>query len=150
MWTPSPAHPHGKGKSVILNRVHSLLLFLAFATAAAQPASPAPTLVSVARIWDAGAHNAFTDLIRCEGKRYLGRQPRVMFSSDGSAWSPPKRILAEGDWLWRVAHPEQTVVPHHPGVAGVYASHEGKTAIYLARVKVGTSLKSAASSGRDQ
>jgi hypothetical protein len=38
-----------------------LLLFLvAFANAA----QPAPVLVSVARIWDAGAHNAFTDLIR--------------------------------------------------------------------------------------
>lgn len=135
---------------------------------AAQPA-PAPALVGVARIWDAGAHNAFTDLIRwrnrwyCtfregddhvggdgrlrvlgsddgetwrssaligeagidlrdpklsimpdgrlmivaggsvyEGKRYLGRQPRVMFSADGSTWSAPQRVLAEGDWLWRV------------------------------------------------
>jgi len=37
-----------------------------------------------------------------EGKRYVGRQPRVMFSSDGTTWSPPQRILAEGDWLWRV------------------------------------------------
>ena len=25
-----------------------------------------------------------------------------MFSSDGSTWSAPQRILAEGDWLWRV------------------------------------------------
>ena len=144
-----------------------LLLLLAFANAA-QP-TPAPALVSVARIWDGGAHNAFTDLIRwrnrwyCtfregddhvggdgrirvlasidgetwtsaalvgetgidlrdpkfsitpddrlmmvaggsvyEGKRYMGRQPRVMFSSDGSTWSTPQRTLAEGDWLWRV------------------------------------------------
>lgn len=134
---------------------------------AAQQTSPA--LVGVTRIWDAGAHNAFTDLIRwrnqwyCtfregdahvggdgrirvltsadgnkwasaaligeagvdlrdpkfsitpddrlmivaggsvyEGTRYLGRQPRVLFSSDGSSWSAPQRILAEGDWLWRV------------------------------------------------
>lgn len=37
-----------------------------------------------------------------DGTRYLGRQPRVMFSSDGSTWSTPERILAEGDWLWRV------------------------------------------------
>jgi len=151
-------------------RMHSLLLFvfvLAFGDAA-QPA-PAPVLVSVARIWDGGAHNAFTDLIRwrnrwyCtfregdghvggdgrirvlvsddgetwtstalvgetgidlrdpklsitpddrlmmvaggsvyEGTRYVGRQPRVMFSSNGSTWSTPQRILAEGDWLWRV------------------------------------------------
>ena len=133
-----------------------------------QPVST-PTLVAVARIWDAGEHNAFTDLIRwrnrwyCtfregdrhvggdgrirvlasddgdrwtsialisesgidlrdpklsimpddrlmivaggsvyEGTRYLGRQPRVMFSSDGRTWSTPQRILEEGDWLWRV------------------------------------------------
>jgi hypothetical protein len=144
-----------------------LLLLLAFASAA--QSSPAPAIVSVARIWDGGAHNAFTDLIRwrnrwyCtfregdahvggdgrirvlvsadgetwtsaalvgetgidlrdpklsitrddrlmivaggsvyEGTRYLGRQPRVMFSPDGSTWSTPERILAEGDWLWRV------------------------------------------------
>jgi hypothetical protein len=128
-----------------------------------------PTVVGVARIWDGGAHNAFTDLIRwrdrwyCtfregddhvggdgririlvssdgetwtsaalvgeagidlrdpklsttpddrlmivaggsvyDGKRYLGRQPRVMFSPDGGSWSAPHRVLEEGDWLWRV------------------------------------------------
>jgi hypothetical protein len=149
------------------------LLLFAFAIAA-QPA-PAPALVKVSRIWDGGAHNAFTDLIHwrnrwyCtfregddhvggdgrirvlasndgetwtaaaligetgidlrdpklsitpdgrlmmvaggsvyEGKRYAGRQPRVMFSSDGSTWSTPQRILAEGDWLWRVTWHEGT------------------------------------------
>jgi hypothetical protein len=143
-----------------------LLLLLALANAAQ---SAPPTLVSVARIWDAGAHNAFTDLIRwhdrwyCtfreadahvggdgrirvlaspdgerwtsaaligetgidlrdpklsitpddrlmivaggsvyQGTRYLGRQPRVTFSSDGKVWTAPQRILAEGDWLWRI------------------------------------------------
>jgi hypothetical protein len=40
-----------------------LLLILAAFASAAQP-SPAPALVSVKRIWDGGAHNAFTDLIR--------------------------------------------------------------------------------------
>jgi hypothetical protein len=143
------------------------LILSAFANAA-QPV-PAPALVSVKRIWDGGAHNAFTDLMRwrgrwyCtfregddhvggdgrirvlvsadgetwtsaaligetgidlrdpklsitpddrlmmvaggsvyDGKRYLGRQPRVMFSTDGNTWSAPQRILAEGDWLWCV------------------------------------------------
>lgn len=143
-------------------------LLLALAIQSVQPVPP-PTVVSVARIWDAGAHNAFTDLIRwrdrwyCtfregddhvggdgrirvlvsadggawtsaalvdekgidlrdpkfsitpdgrlmivaggsvyEGKRYLGRQPRVMFSTDGITWSAPQRVLEEGDWLWRV------------------------------------------------
>jgi hypothetical protein len=32
----------------------------------------------------------------------LGRQPRVWFSADGRAWTPPRRILSPGDWLWRV------------------------------------------------
>jgi hypothetical protein len=144
-----------------------LLLFLVFVRPVQPP--PSPALVSVARIWDRGAHNAFTDLIRwrnrwyCtfregdahvggdgrirvlvsadgqawtsaaliaedridlrdpklsitpddrlmivaggsvyEGKRFVSRQPRVMFSADGSAWSVPQRILGDGDWLWRV------------------------------------------------
>jgi len=152
----------------ILMHMLSLLLFILASGIAAQPA-PAPVLVSVARIWDGGAHNAFTDLIRwrnrwyCsfregdahvggdgrirvlvsadgetwtsaalvgetgidlrdpklsitpddrlmmvaggsvyEGTRYVGRQPRVLFSPDGSTWTVPQRILAEGDWLWRV------------------------------------------------
>lgn len=31
-----------------------------------------------------------------------GMQPRVSFSTDGRTWTAPRRILAEGDWLWRV------------------------------------------------
>jgi hypothetical protein len=128
-----------------------------------------PEIVSVQKIWDAGEHNAFTDLIRwhdkwyCtfresaahvggdgklrvlesadgdtwrsaalisekgidlrdpklsttpddrlmivaggsvyEGKTLTGRQPRVTFSKDGQEWTPPQRVLEEGDWLWRV------------------------------------------------
>lgn len=129
-----------------------------------------PELMEVRKIWDAGKHNAFTDLIRFQEKWYctfrestahvggdggirvissddgriwesvalitekdidlrdpkfsimpdgrlmivaggsvyhggkvlLGRQPRVMFSTDGISWTKPKRILGEGDWLWRV------------------------------------------------
>jgi len=134
---------------------------------------PAPAkgaeIVSVKKIWDAGNHNAFTDLIHwrerfwCtfreadghvggegklrvlmsddgeqwqsiallaeagidlrdpklsitpddrlmivaggsvyQGKTLTGRQPRVAFSTNGRDWSPPERVLAEGDWLWRV------------------------------------------------
>jgi hypothetical protein len=147
--------------------ISSLLLLLALG-GGSQPA-PAPSIVSVARIWDGGAHNAFTDLIRwrdrwyCslreadahvggdgrirvlvstdggawtsaaliaetgidlrdpklsitpenrlmivaggsvyQGTRLVSRQPRVMFSADGNAWSAPQRVLDEGDWLWRV------------------------------------------------
>ncbi len=35
-------------------------------------------------------------------KTLLGRQPRVSFSSDGRQWTAPKRVLSEGEWLWRV------------------------------------------------
>ena len=31
-----------------------------------------------------------------------GRQPRVSFSADGRRWTAPRRVLSEGDWLWRV------------------------------------------------
>lgn len=30
------------------------------------------------------------------------RRPRVAFSDDGRSWTPPRQILDEGDWLWRV------------------------------------------------
>lgn len=36
------------------------------------------------------------------GKTLLSRRPRVAFSEDGRIWSSPRRILSEGDWLWRV------------------------------------------------
>lgn len=148
-----------------------LLALVALPLAAAADAKP-PRLElvgDVLKIWDAGKHNAFTDLIRfgdrwyCtfreadahvggdgklrvlasadgakwesaalleekgidlrdpklsvaadgrlmivaggsvyEGKKLLGRQPRVAFSKDGKDWTPTKRVLAEGDWLWRV------------------------------------------------
>src|SRR6478672_10071417 len=129
-----------------------------------------PEIVSVAKIWDQGKHNAFTDLIRWHDKWYCSfreseahvggdgqlrvlvsddgdkwetaaligengidlrdpklsiapddrlmivaggsvyggtkvlktRQPRVAFSKDGREWTPPQRVLEDGDWLWRV------------------------------------------------
>jgi len=36
------------------------------------------------------------------GKKLLGRQPRVTFSADARQWTPPQRVLSEGEWLWRV------------------------------------------------
>jgi hypothetical protein len=150
-----------------------LCLFLLLASRAfAEDAKPGdvPTIISVKKIWDAGKHNAFTDLLwfkdqwYCtfregdahiggegklrvltspdgktwtsvalltesgidlrdpkisetpdgrlmmlaggsvyEGKKLLSRQPRVSFSSDGGkTWALPQRVLAEGDWLWRL------------------------------------------------
>ncbi|MCP5116267.1 MAG: exo-alpha-sialidase, partial [bacterium] len=128
-----------------------------------------PEVISVRKIWDAGPHNAFTDLIRFEGRWYcsfreaddhvggdgklrvlvsgdgdqwtsaalvsetgvdlrdpklsvtpdgrlmmvaggsvyrgrefLGRQPRVTFSGNGRDWTPPRKVISEGHWLWRV------------------------------------------------
>jgi hypothetical protein len=37
-----------------------------------------------------------------EGTTLKGRQPRVTFSKDAREWTPPVRVLEEGDWLWRV------------------------------------------------
>src|SRR5262245_47998902 len=145
-------------------RLAPLLLVLAAPAFAGEP-----KLVSVAKIWDAGPHNAFTDLIRWKGRFHctfreaeahvggdgglrvlasddgskwepvalvtepgidlrdpkfsvtpdgrlmivaggsvyqgrtlVGRQPRVTFSADGRTWTPPRRVLSEGEWLWRV------------------------------------------------
>jgi hypothetical protein len=37
-----------------------------------------------------------------DGKVLKERQPRVAFSKDGHRWTAPQRVLAKGDWLWRV------------------------------------------------
>jgi len=152
-----------------------LLLALLAVLACVSPApaasdAPAPALLSVRKIWDAGHHNAFTDLLRCQGRWYctfreaddhvggdgrirvlesgdgerwtpialvaeegidlrdpklcvapgqrlmlvaggsvyrggkklLGRQPRVSFSGNGRDWTAPRRVLSEGEWLWRI------------------------------------------------
>jgi hypothetical protein len=49
--------------------------------------------------------------------RYTGRRPRVAFSEDGSRWSAPAPILAEGDWLWRLSWHDRTGygVSYHGG-----------------------------------
>jgi len=38
-----------------------------------------------------------------EGKKCVGRQPRVMFSADAHQWTAPQRVLEPDEWLWRVA-----------------------------------------------
>lgn len=35
-------------------------------------------------------------------RKLVSRQPRVAFSTNGATWTTPHRVLAEGDWLWRV------------------------------------------------
>lgn len=168
-----------------------LWLLAAGITAAAAGAANADPkdgaeLLSMRRIWNAGEHNAFTDLVRFKdrwwccfreaadhvggdgkirvitsrdgeawesaalvaepdvdlrdpkfsvmpdgrlmivagGSVYLGtkqlkgRQPRVLFSADGHTWTAPRRVLAEGDWLWRVTW--------HGGAAYGAAYHHGE------------------------
>src|SRR3954468_19918988 len=64
-------------------------------------------LVSVERIWDVGAHNAFTDLIRWRDKWYCtfreadahvggDGKVRVLESVDGRAWGPVALVAEEG------------------------------------------------------
>jgi hypothetical protein len=158
-------------KMMIMNRMVLTLVVALVASTVAQPAETADApRVEVRKIWDAGQHNAFTDLIRwrgqwwctfreseahvggdgrirvitsvdgnqwdsaalveerdidlrdpkfsltpddrlmivCGGSLYLGtkqlkgRQSRVLFSADGRTWTAPQKVLAEGDWLWRV------------------------------------------------
>ncbi|MCX6854148.1 MAG: exo-alpha-sialidase [Verrucomicrobia bacterium] len=37
-----------------------------------------------------------------EGTKDLkGRRPRYSTTTDGKVWTPPQKLLAEGDWLWR-------------------------------------------------
>ena len=82
-----------------------VLLFVLALVNAAQP--PEATLVSVARIWDAGAHNAFTDLIRwrnrwyCtfrEGDAHVGGDGRirVLVSADGDKWTSAALVSEAG------------------------------------------------------
>jgi hypothetical protein len=40
------------------------------------------------------------------GTELKGMRPRYSASQDGKVWTPPQKLLAEGDWLWRVTrHP---------------------------------------------
>jgi len=67
----------------------------------------APEIVSVEKIWDKGAHNAFTDLTRWQGKWYCTFREsdghvggdgklRVLESVDGKAWASVALIAEEG------------------------------------------------------
>ena len=92
----------------------TITLLSTLATGQTVQPSPSATIVDVARIWDGGAHNAFTDLIRWRDRWYCTfREGDDHVGGDGRI-----RVLVsvDGD--------------------SYYASHEGKTAIYLARVKV--------------
>jgi hypothetical protein len=54
----------------------------------------------------------------------LNQRPRFSTSSDGKVWTPPQKLLAQGDWLWRATlHPSEkkfhgTVFNPHPTTGG--------------------------------
>src|SRR5690242_489517 len=66
-----------------------------------------PEVISVAKIWDKGRHNAFTDLIRWQGKWYCTFREadahvggdgklRVLESADGTDWASVALIAEQG------------------------------------------------------
>ncbi len=71
-------------------------------------AESSPEIVSVEKIWDQGTHNAFTDLIRFEGKWFCTFREalshgggddgtvRVIVSSDGERWDPAAALREAG------------------------------------------------------
>lgn len=66
-----------------------------------------PKIISVAKIWDQGQHNAFTDLIRWKGRFYCvfreseahvggDGKIRVLASADGATWEPVGLVAEKG------------------------------------------------------
>lgn len=81
-----------------------IVTILAMNAVAAEPARPA--LVEVQMIWDRGAHNAFTDLIRFDGLWYCAFREgkghvspdgalRIITSADGKAWKSAALLRSE-------------------------------------------------------
>ncbi|MBI5774415.1 MAG: exo-alpha-sialidase [Verrucomicrobia bacterium] len=77
------------------------------ATLAASDAESKPEIVSVKKIWDAGSHNAFTDLIRFQGKWFCSFREseghvggdgklRILESADGEHWKSAALLAEEG------------------------------------------------------
>ena len=67
----------------------------------------APKILEVAKIWDQGKHNAFTDLIRFQNKWYCvfreadghvggDGKIRVLESADGAKWASAALVSEEG------------------------------------------------------
>src|SRR5262245_36853938 len=57
-------HTAWKGSIAVLNHVHYLAATLAIGLLPPIATAAPPEIVSLKKIWDAGKHNAFTDLIR--------------------------------------------------------------------------------------
>jgi len=83
------------------------LLLIGALTLAAAARADEPRLVSVAKIWDQGKHNAFTDLIRWRGKWYCTFREaeahvggdgklRLLESDDGKSWTSVALVAEAG------------------------------------------------------
>jgi len=64
-----------------------------------------------------------------QGTQLINRR-RVMTSTDGKNWSPPVKVLADGDWLWRaILHEGRyygTVYNTHPTTGGPRKKPSGR------------------------
>ncbi len=87
--------------------VQSVLAAAALSIAAAAAVAAPPEIVSVKKIWDAGKHNAFTDLIRWHDKWYCTFREadahvggdgklRILVSSDGETWESAALLEEKG------------------------------------------------------
>lgn len=71
-----------------------------------------------------------------KGTTLMGRRPRVSTSTDGKHWSPPDKMLSDGDWLWRgILHPQEkkyygTVYNTHPTTGGPKEEPEWSLKLY--------------------
>jgi hypothetical protein len=104
-----------------------------------------PQLVSTKRIWDAGQHNAFTDLTRFDGKWFCTFREsrahvggtgkiRVLSSGDGERWDSAALLSEEGVDL---RDPKFSVTPGNRLMLVLGGSlYDGKTSIYLAKVRL--------------
>ena len=91
------------GKTAWLLAVCALAAVPAMPAAAGQPAKP--ELVEVRKIWDQAPHNAFTDLVRHQGRWWCVFREgqghvspdgalRVLTSADGVAWESAARLAS--------------------------------------------------------
>ncbi len=94
------------------------IVLTACSAAPVQP-QPTPTLVEARVIWDAAAHNAFTDLVSYRGRLLCAFREgsnhhsndgsiRILASTDGKHWSSVSRLSREG---WDLRDPKLSVKP---------------------------------------
>jgi hypothetical protein len=146
-----------------MNTRTTLLAILGVLTAVfSLPAAeqPGAELVEARQIWDRGGHNAFTDLVRfqerwfCvfrEAKSHVSPDGalRIITSADGQQWDSAALLTSTTSDLRDGKLSECLKLPSggdtsyaglvlHEGLLWVsyYSSHEGKTSIYLAKVRL--------------